>query len=148
MKAQLVLICALIGLARLPMERRPIATPEDDCKARRSKHPSLAGAGQAIDARCSMDGSALLNGWARVRQWIAQRDSMDRTARPNGWDKPCQWIDNHPSIWRGKTDRRCLPWYWSEPTPYLDRVKAMIKSSLRHTGSDLTPYLKRPYAIL
>ena len=30
-------------------------TPKVACKARRSKNPSLAGAGQAIDARCSMD---------------------------------------------------------------------------------------------
>ena len=65
-----------------------------------------AGADQSIDARCSMDGSTLLNGWTRVRQWIAQRDSMDRTARLNGWDKTVQWIDDHPSISRGKTDKQ------------------------------------------
>ena len=63
--------------------------------------PRWAVADQTIDARCSMDRSALLNGWMRVRQWIAQRDSMDRAARLNGWDKTFQWIDDHPSISRG-----------------------------------------------
>ena len=67
----------------------------------RTATPRWAGADQTIDARCSMDGSALLNGCTRVRQWIARCDSMDRTTRLNGWDKTFQWIDDHPSISRG-----------------------------------------------
>ena len=46
----------------------------------RQAGPRWDGADQTIDARCSMDRNALLNGWTRVRQWIARRDSMDRTA--------------------------------------------------------------------
>ena len=43
----------------------------------RQAGPRWDGADQTIDARCSMDRNALLNGWTRVRQWIARRDSMD-----------------------------------------------------------------------
>ena len=53
-------------------------------RKKRQAGPRWAGTDQTIDARCSMDRIALLNGWTRVRQWIARRDSMDRAARLNG----------------------------------------------------------------
>ena len=78
---------------------------------------------------------------------------MDRTARPNGWDKPCQWIDYHPSIWRGKTNRRC-----GRPTmaaPRHDKgvskalqIFAALVTTLCRTSTNSLPYFPKLFAVL